>query len=347
MLVVRPAEIEDIDPLFEMIQEAELGLSTLKISKDLLTERIEDSVRAFSKEDAKPKGQPYVFVMEDPSQGSVVGTSAIYSKVGGFQPFYTYEIKSVTKKCEDLQVEKEIQYLDLQTTHSGPTEIGSLFLSRKYQGKGNGRLLSLARFLFIADFLQRFETETIAELRGIVHEDGHSPLWDALGSHFFQIEYPRAETQTLENKKFIAELMPQHPIYVPLLPTEAQDALGQVHRRTIPAKVMLEQEGFTYRNFVDIFDGGPTLHCETSEIRTVKESCIVKVGRIEPQVDGERFLISNRNLQFRTTQGAVGMEDNLAVISEAIALRLDVKIGDTIRTVTLGQRPNRKNETQS
>ena len=340
MLVVRPAEIEDIDPLFEMIQDAELGLSTLKISKDLLTERIEDSVRAFQKADAKPKGQPYVFVMEDPSQGSVVGTSAIYSKVGGFQPFYTYEIKSVIKKCEDLQVEKEIQYLDLQTTHSGPTEIGSLFLSRKYQGKGNGRLLSLSRFLFIADFLPRFEPETIAELRGIVHEDGHSPLWDALGSHFFQIEYPRAETQTLENKKFIAELMPQHPIYVPLLPQEAQDALGQVHRRTIPAKVMLEQEGFTYRNFVDIFDGGPTLHCETAAIRTVQGSSTVTIGRIQPQVEGQNFLISNRKLQFRCTQGVLDIADNTAVISEAIALRLDVKIGDEIRYVALGKPRN-------
>ena len=339
MLVVRPAEIEDIDPLFEMIQDAELGLSTLKISKELLTERIEDSVRAFNKEDAKPRGQPYVFVMEDPSQGSVVGTSAIYSKVGGFQPFYTYELKSVTKKCEDLQVEKEIQYLDLQTTHSGPTEIGSLFLSREYQGKGNGRLLSLSRFLFIADFLQRFEPETIAELRGIVHEDGHSPLWDALGSHFFQIEYPRAETQTLENKKFIAELMPQHPIYVPLLPQDAQEALGQVHRRTIPAKVMLEQEGFSYRNFVDIFDGGPTLHCETSQIRSVKESALVKVARIQPHVDGHKYLISNRKLLFRATQGEMEVEDGMATISEASALRLDVKIGDTIRSVAFGKRP--------
>ena len=65
MLVVRPAEIEDIDPLFSMIQDAELGLSTLKISKDRLTERIEDSARAFDKENARPRGQPYVFVMED------------------------------------------------------------------------------------------------------------------------------------------------------------------------------------------------------------------------------------------------------------------------------------------
>ncbi|MCP4079187.1 MAG: arginine N-succinyltransferase [Planctomycetaceae bacterium] len=342
MLVVRPAEIEDIDPLFSMIQDAELGLSTLKISKDRLTERIEDSARAFDKENARPRGQPYVFVMEDTTQAKVVGTSAIYSKVGGFQPFYTYEIKSVIKKSEDLGVAKEIHYLDLQTTHSGPTEIGSLFLSREYQGKGNGRLLSLARFLFAAQFLERFEAETIAELRGIVHENGHSPLWDAVGSHFFQMEYPRAETQTIENKKFIAELMPQHPIYVPLLPEDAQEVLGQVHRRTIPAKIMLEQEGFEYRNFVDIFDGGPTVHCATASIRTIRESKILKISDIQSEIPGDRFLVSNRSLKFRATQGTLAIEGENVVISQAMAARLNVEIGDTIRAV----KPTHRNRTQ-
>lgn len=334
MLVVRPAQIEDIDQLFDMIQDAELGLSTLKISRELLTDRVEESVRVFSKSTAKPNGQPYVFVMEDTTPGKVVGTSAIYSKVGGFQPFYSYELKTVVKKCEDLGVEKEIQYLDLHTTHSGPTEIGSLFLSPDYQGHGNGRLLSLARFLFMADFLERFEDETIAEMRGVVNENGHSPLWDALGSHFFQIGYPRAETQTLENKKFIAELMPRHPIYVPLLPREAQEVLGQVHVRTLPAKKLLEQEGFEYNNFVDIFDGGPTLHSNTAEIRCVAESRVVSLANIKNQVDGQRFLISNQRLDYRAAAGHVLIDGDSSTIDEATASQLQLNVGDSMRIVT-------------
>ncbi len=339
MLVVRPVSLEDIDQLFDLIQLSELGLSTLKISKDLLTERVNESIHVFSQEKAQPKGQPYVFVMEDLSHGRIVGTSTIYSKVGGFQPFYTYEIKTEIKQSDDLGVRKEIPYLSLHTTHDGPTEIGSLFLTPEYWGGGHGRLLSLARFMFMADFLDRFDSYTFAELRGIVHKDGFSPLWDALGAHFFQIEYPRAETLTLESKKFIAELMPKHPIYIPLLPQDAQDAIGQVHELTKPALHVLEQEGFTVQKFVDIFDGGPTVGCETTSIRSIRESCIRKISGIRSSVDGPRRLVSNRRLDFRSVLAPLEMDgSDKVVIDEVTALRLGLKVDDQLRIVSI--RPN-------
>ncbi len=163
MLIVRPVQIDDVEQLFELVQQSELGLSSLKISKKLLAERIEESVQAFGQKHAQPKGQPYVFVMEDLSHGRIVGTSAIYSKVGGFQPFYEYEIKTEVKQSDDLGIMKEIPYLNLHITHDGPTEIGSLFLSPDYWGGGHGRLLSLSRFLFMAEFPERFENETIVD----------------------------------------------------------------------------------------------------------------------------------------------------------------------------------------
>ncbi len=336
MLVVRPAQIDDVQPLFDLIQLSELGLSTLKISMDRLTERVKESIQAFSQPTATPKGQPYVFVMEDLTHGKIVGTSAIYSKVGGFQPFYSYEIKTEIKESQDLGVRKEIPFLNLYKTHNGPTEIGSLFLSPDYWGSGHGRLLSLSRFLFMANFPERFEDETIAELRGIVHADGNCPLWNALGSHFFQIEYPRAETLTLESKKFIAELLPTHPIYIPLLPKEAQDALGQVHDRTKPALHMLEQEGFQFRNLVDIFDGGPTVQCQTSEIRTIKQSRVCRVASIQKKVKGQKLLVANCELNFRATLGTVQLDDDDgAVIEEVTALRLNTKVNDRLRLVTI------------
>ncbi len=336
MLVVRPAQIDDVQPLFDLIQLSELGLSTLKISMDRLTERVKESIHAFSQPTAMPKGQPYVFVMEDLTHGKIVGTSAIYSKVGGFQPFYSYEIKTEIKESQDLGVRKEIPFLNLYKTHNGPTEIGSLFLSPDYWGSGHGRLLSLSRFLFMANFPERFEDETIAELRGIVHADGNCPLWNALGSHFFQIEYPRAETLTLESKKFIAELLPTHPIYIPLLPKEAQDALGKVHDRTKPALHMLEQEGFQFQNLVDIFDGGPTVQCQTSEIRTIKQSRVCRVASIQKKVKGRKLLVANCELNFRATLGTVQLDDDDgAVIEEVTALRLNTKVNDRLRLVTI------------
>ena len=78
----------------------------------------------------------------------------------------------------------------------------------------------------MASFPERFETKTIAEMRGVVSSDGIAPLWVALGSHFFQIDYPKAETLTSRSKKFIADLMPRHPIYIPLLPEDAQAVIA-------------------------------------------------------------------------------------------------------------------------
>lgn len=336
MLVVRPAQPNDLDDLFELIQLSELGLSTLKISRPLLGERIDDSVRAFDKPDARPAGQPYVFVMENVETGQLVGTAAIYSKVGGFQPFYSYEIKTESKRSEKVGVAKEIPYLSLHITHDGPTEIGSLFLSPDYWGGGHGRLLSLSRFLFMAEFPDRFEEETIAEMRGVVRPDGYSPLWHALGSHFFQIEYPRAETLTLESKKFIAELMPQHPIYIPLLPADAQACIGEVHEKTRPALRLLKQEGFRALNFVDIFDGGPTLQCETPGIRSVRDSRVATVEAIRDLDDGPDYLVAVRQIEFRCARGRIsGQSTGKLVLDSRVARALGVSKGDPVRYVEM------------
>jgi len=193
--------------------------------------------------------------------------------------------------------------------------------------------------MFMSEFRSRFEDEVIAELRGVVDQRGRSPLWSALGSHFFQIEFPRAETLTSENKKFIAELMPRHPIYIPLLPQEAQDVLGQVHRNTGPARALLEQEGFEYKGMVDIFDGGPCVHAKLSQIRVVAENLDCRVEKIVSQVhDGQRMILANTLLEFRCCLGQVCSNDGQATIDEATALRLNLKQGDRIRLVDI--KPN-------
>src|SRR6266571_4996548 len=91
----------------------------------------------------RPGGEIYLFVLEDLHTGKIVGTSAIVSKVGGFEPFYAYKIETTVAESETLNVRKEIKFLKLVTDHNGPCEIGSLFLSPEYRREGNGRFLSL------------------------------------------------------------------------------------------------------------------------------------------------------------------------------------------------------------
>lgn len=336
MLLVRNVRLADLESLFDLIGKSEFGLTTLTISKDKLRTRIEDSVFAFQRSDAKPAGQPYVFVLEDTSKQELVGTSAIYAKVGGFEPFYSYEIRTSLHESSELGIRKVVPALHLKEEHDGPTEIGSLFLSPDYWGNGHGRLLSLSRFLFVAQFPGRFEDQIIAELRGVVDKNGKSPLWSAVGSHFFQIGFPKAETLTSESKKFIADLMPRHPIYIPLLPPEAQEVIGQVHRNTRPARAMLESEGFEYRNIVDIFDGGPSVHVATKDVRVVQQNRLCAVRTIgDVQNAGPRKIISNCNLSFRCCLATVVIDGESATIDEETANCLEVNIGDSIRVVDL------------
>ena len=108
MLIVRSVYESDLDSLFELIQKSEYGLTTLKISKDELESRIERALFAFKQKSGKPNGQPYVFVMEDLKLGKIVGTCSVYSKVGGYEPMYSYEIKQTIHRSEELGSEKKI-----------------------------------------------------------------------------------------------------------------------------------------------------------------------------------------------------------------------------------------------
>ena len=47
MLIVRKVKESDLEPLYELIGQAELGLTSLAISKQKLKSRIERSVFAF------------------------------------------------------------------------------------------------------------------------------------------------------------------------------------------------------------------------------------------------------------------------------------------------------------
>jgi len=340
MLIVRAVQDSDLDQLFDLIQKSEFGLTTLKISKEELETRIEKSLFAFTQKSSKPNGQPYVFVMEDLNLGKIVGTCSVYSKIGGFEPMYSYQIKESFHKSDDLKVERTVRVLHLREEHNGPSEVGSLFLSPAYWGNGHGRLLSLSRFMFMAEFAERFEKDVVAEMRGVVDKDGKSPFWSALGSHFFQIEFPKAETLTSQSKKFIADLMPKHPIYIPLLPESARGVIGEVHQNTKPALAVLKKEGFEFQDFVDIFDGGPTVHCELAKIRAVRESQSGTVTEIVKDVEGgAQQLVSNARLDFKVCLGDTKWNKDEVTIDQVTALRLGIKVGDRIRCVNLRPAP--------
>src|SRR5207253_11359909 len=106
MLVFRPITLEDLPQLGELAAGAGIGLTTLPKDPQLLENRIQESRRSFERlavsskaagagkaeSSERPGGEIYLFVLEDLHTGKIVGTSAIVSKVGGFEPFYAYKI---------------------------------------------------------------------------------------------------------------------------------------------------------------------------------------------------------------------------------------------------------------
>jgi arginine N-succinyltransferase len=335
MLRVRPATEADLDPLYQLILRSDDGLTSLKITREQLQDRLENSAFAFRRQSQKVSGLPYVFVMEDLATAAVVGTSSIYSKVGGYEPFYAYQIEKSIHESKELGVYREIDVLHLHKEHDGPTEIGSLFLLPDYWGKGNGKLLSLARFLYMAEFPDRFDAMTIAEMRGVIDRAGRSPFWDALGSHFFQIAFPRAVMLLTVSKNFVADLMPKHPIYLPLLPADARDVVGQVHQDTRPALAMLQKQGFVYQGFVDIFDGGPVVHATTAEIATIAHSRRVRVANIAAVQATNPLLIARAGPLFTAVLGSLDLDGDQATLSESMAAALGVTTGDALRIAPL------------
>lgn len=338
MLVIRPIALSDLDALESLTALTGYGLTTLPRDTNLLRRRIRASIRGFEKltDDDRPRGETYLFVLEDLTTGRLAGTSGIVSKVGGFEPFYAYRIENAVHESKMLNVRKEVPVLHLVEEHDGPCEVGSLFLVPQYRRGGAGRLLSLCRFLFMAQFPEYFDPVVIAEMRGVVDERGHSPLWDALGRHFFDIDYPTADYLSMVNKRFIADLMPKHPIYIPLLPADAQAVIGKVHEQTEPAMKMLEGEGFVRSGQVDIFEGGPIVRCALTDIRSVKQSVLAPVSEItEKPLESEPYLISNARQDFRSCVGPLELTPGGTVrigIQSAMALRL--RLGDSVRFVT-------------
>lgn len=339
MIIIRPVKLADLDTLLGLASDAGYGLTTLPHDRELLRKKILKSERSFRDMGDGPAGEAFLFVAEDLTTHRVVGTSGIVSKVGGFQPFYAYRLESSIHQSEILGVHKEIQTLHLVAEHNGPSEIGSLFLAPDFRRDANGRVLCLARFLFMAEYAACFDPVVVAELRGVIDKAGRSPFWDALGRHFFDVELPRADYLTMVDKRFIADLMPRHPIYIPLLPIEAQKVIGEVHEQTRPALKLLEGEGFRFARMVDIFDAGPVVTCRLQEIRATRESREAIVTEVvESDMDSPVFLIATFRPEFRACAGRLNLVNGVGVPPEIVAA-LGVAVGGRIRFVLLKSSP--------
>ena len=342
MLVVRAIKEQDLDGLMDLATQVGSGMTTLKPDRKMLGDRVEVACASFAEKIAPPQ-RDYLFVMEDPAAGRLVGVCAIKSAVGLEEPFYNYRIGTLVHSSNELKVFSRMDTLYLSNDLTGSAELCSLFLHPDYRNGSNGRLLSKCRFLFIAQFPQLFSEKLIAEMRGFQRADGTSPFWDSLGQHFFKMDFNRADDlSSLGKKSFIAELMPRHPLYVDYLPTEAQEVIGRVHADTAPARRLLEQEGLYYEGYVDIFDAGPVLQARVSELRALRESALAIVQPAAQHVASDTpILVANTVLQdFRIIATHAHPEQGRIALTSEHQRLLACRTGDPVRTMSITPKKN-------
>lgn len=264
---LRQALPQDLDGIWKL--SSQLNTVNLPYEPQALEEALLLSKRSFSGEILDPTQRTYVFVLENKHSGQIMGTSQIVAKHGSESlPHLFFEVCDVEHYARTIDTRFCHRTLQLKANSSGLTELGGLVLGREYR-KNNahfGRQLSFVRFLWIGLFPQLFEKRLLAELLPPLLPNGESPLWEALGKRFTGLDYAKADRISRSNKEFILSLFPKTPIYTSLLNEQAQSVIGVVGKQSLAAGHLLESIGFSYRNRVDPFDGGPHFEADQTEV---------------------------------------------------------------------------------
>lgn len=337
MFIIRHATPQDIDDIYVLAEKSGVGMTTLPADRDTLSTRLERMQRTLRGE-AEKRDQGYLFVLEDTEQKKAVGLSGIEVAIGLSDSFYSYHIGQQVHSSQALGTHRIMKTLILGNDLTGSSELCTLFLDPDYRIQQNGKLLSKVRFLFIAAFQSYFERTLIAEMRGYSDENGNSPFWNAVGSHFFDIDFAKADYLTgIGQKAFIAEMMPRFPIYVDLLPQEARDVIGKMHPNTQPAGRLLHTEGLHFLDYVDIFDAGPTLEAEICNLRAVNHSQLIEVVVTDtPVTQADAYLCANDDyLNYRACLVYSPISDGKITLSSEQANALNVQTGQKVRVLSL------------
>jgi len=335
MFRVRPIRASDRNDFFELASLSGLGFTSLPDDHNLLKTRISLSEDSFSKIIEEPGEEGYLLVLENMDTGAIVGTSAVKAGVGLSKPFFSYKLFSIAQSSTATERRFDMDLMILVNEYAGATEVGTLFVRPEFRGGGNGSLIARSRYLLIATQPERFGRTILSELRGVVNEDGSCPFYQHLAKKFFQMEFDEADHLSgVSDKQFILDLMPKYPIYVDLLPPEAQAAIGQVHDDGVGARRLLEKEGFRYERVIDIFDGGPTMSAPRDHLLGVRDS---QVLRIDGSGAGtKRGLLSNNRIDgFRACAAMVKVNQEQGSISvdASVQKALGLTSGESVRFI--------------
>ncbi len=332
--VIRAAREDDLAHLYEMAKLTGGGFTNLPPDRKALRAKLDRAAAAFARDDEALGDDQFVLILENLETGEVRGTCQLFTQIGRNNPFYSYRIGTLTQHSSELDRTFRADMLTLATDLEGASEVGGLFLHPGERAGGLGMLLARSRYLFIKAHRARFAERIVAELRGVIDEAGGSPFWDGLAGRFFGMNFQDADEFNATNgHQFIADLMPKHPIYTAMLSETARAAIGLPHPSGRAAMRMLENEGFAFENYIDIFDGGPTMTARTDQVRSIANTREATIIAIDGD-GGEQALVSAGRLgAFRCVVGTVREVDDRIVLDKAAAAALRVGEDDRVHHV--------------
>jgi arginine N-succinyltransferase len=334
MLIIKPVDLKDEEAFIRFARSVTFGMTSIPKSQLLLREKLIHSYDCFCHKTVDPHHQTYLFGLYDLEQNQLDGISAI---IAHSDLHHYYHLDTSYTHSKNDHVPEKVHLLTPVSYDDSSTEIASLYVEPKHRKGGFGRLLSLSRFLYMAARPDAFEKVIMSRLRGVFSQDHRSSFWDALGHHFYQVSIQEVLRELSIDYSMIPHIMPEHPVYVALLPPEAQEVIGQPDSLSKPAFTMLIKEGFAFNGDIDIIDGGPRIVSPFSNVRAIRESVVAEVTDILDKLETPpEYIVSNNrtDIHFRACYTALKIQDGQKVIlPRETADALNIALGDKIRFI--------------
>lgn len=335
---VQLADLADLHQLSKLV-----NFINLPPDETQLEQLIKRSQKTFTTPLKRLDENYYMFVVENRATNTVVGCSLIHAQHGSLkEPHYFLKVGQEYKYSKSLNTGFVHGTLKLGFETNGYTEIGALLLHPDHRSNGEkvGKQISFVRFLYMAAYADRFKEMVHAELMPPLDEDGNSPLWEAIGRRFLNMDYLEADLISRKNKEFILSLYPSNNIYQTLLPAEARLSIGKVGPDTEPVKKMLEEIGFYYTQEVDPFDGGPHYRCPLKDILPIKDKIMGPLKITDKLGENAKNYLLHTNVlqqtkdtQFIAIKALVHFENDQIVVSAQTAKNFQLAEGTPITAI--------------
>jgi arginine N-succinyltransferase len=327
---MRAAGPRDLEGFKQLREKAGAGFTSLMLDDAAMVKKLELSEASFASTTQTAGAERYFIALEHLETGALAGCCGVKATIGETPPFFNFRIIREAQSSAPVNRRFDMDVLIGVNDFTGCSEVGSLFVRPEHRVPGVGRALAQCRYMLMATQPKRFREQVVSELRGVVSPDGVSPFWEAIGRHFFRMEFSEADklSATTDNQ-FILDLMPQHPIYIDLLPEEARAVIGKCHKDGEGARALLEWEGFSFSKVIDIFDGGPLVSAQRDHIRTLRESRLVRLEAETNLTHSVRALVATTKLNtYRCVSARASIANGAARVDVGVISALGLNAGD-------------------